>query len=98
MAQWVKNPAAVAWVTVETGVGSLPQHSALKTQCCHSYHVGRHCGSDSVPGLGTSICHEAAIKIIKLKGFSNRSFFLTSCGLSRLKTKQKKKISYLLPV
>ena len=30
MAQWVKNPTTVAWVTVEAPVQSPAQHSGLK--------------------------------------------------------------------
>ena len=44
MAQRVKNPTAVAWVTAEAQVPS-------PARC-----------SDSIPGLGTSMCHGVSIK------------------------------------
>ena len=43
--QWVKNLTAAAGVTAEAWVQS-------PDQCCCS------CGTDSIPGLGTSMCHE----------------------------------------
>ena len=39
-------------------VGSRIQH-------CHSYRVGCSCGSDSVPGPGTSICRGCSQKNLK---------------------------------
>ena len=48
--QWVKNPTAAAWVAVEVQARSLAQCSGLKDPVLPP-------GWDSVPGLGTSICH-----------------------------------------
>ena len=56
MAQWVRNPAAVALVTEEAQVQSLAGCSRLKDPALLQL-LGQNCGSDSVPGLGTSICH-----------------------------------------
>ena len=58
VAQWVKNPTAVAQVAVEAQVGSLAQHSGLKAlvlpqlwrRSHHSY------GLDSISGRGASLC------------------------------------------
>ena len=41
----------------EVQVQYLARCSGLRIWCCCSYGVGRSCSSDSVPGLGTSICH-----------------------------------------
>ena len=49
VAQWVKNPTAVAWVTAEAQVQCLTQH------CC-SCGLSHSCGLDSIPGLETW-CH-----------------------------------------
>ena len=38
--QWVKNPTAVAQITVEVQVQSLAQHSGLSIQHCFSCDVG----------------------------------------------------------
>ena len=46
MAQWVKNPTAMAQVTAEMRVRSLARPG-----------IGHSCDSDAVPGLGTFICH-----------------------------------------
>ena len=54
MVQWVKNPPAVAQVIVEVQVKILSQTQSI-WHCC-SKSVGYSCGSDSLPGLGTSIC------------------------------------------
>ena len=56
MAQWVKNPTAVAWVTLEAQVRSLAWHMGQRIQCCCSCCIGHSFGSGSVSGLGTSIC------------------------------------------
>lgn len=32
--------------------------SVLRIQPCHSYGMGRSCSLNSIPGSGTSICHE----------------------------------------
>ena len=49
-----KIPNAVAWVTAEDQVQSPALCSGLKD---HSY------GLDSIPGLGTSICHGYSHKV-----------------------------------
>ena len=62
MAQWVKNPAAAAGVTVEARVRSLAWCSGLRITAVCS------CGLDSISGPGTSICVGMAIKFFsKLK-------------------------------
>lgn len=38
---------------------SLAKPSGLSIPCCHSCSVSCNCGSDSIPGLGTSICLES---------------------------------------
>ena len=57
VAQWVENPTAVAWVATEVQVQSPAHCSGLKdlalTQLWHRWH----CGSDAIPGQGTSICY-----------------------------------------
>ena len=63
-AQWVKAPTAAAQVTTEAW-GSIPglhpQTNALelKIWCCLD------CGSDSIPGQGTSICYRCSQKFLK---------------------------------
>ena len=49
-AQWPKDPTAASQVAAEVGAPSPARHSGLRIQHCHS------CGSDSVPGPGTSTC------------------------------------------
>ena len=44
LAQWAKNPAALAWVTAEVQFGSSAWHSGLKVRHCHSCGVGCSCG------------------------------------------------------
>ena len=51
VAQWVKNPMAVA---AEEAWGSSPPVSVTGQSC-------GNCSWDSIPGLGTSICHEIKI-------------------------------------
>ena len=51
LVQWVKYPTAVAQVAAETRFQSLTSGSGLKDWGCCS------CGSDSISGPGTSICH-----------------------------------------
>lgn len=76
MAQWVMNPTTVAQVSAEAQIRSW--HSGLKTGS------RGHCGSDSVPGLGTSVCHACSHKG-KNKTKQN------------LKSKPLSSISYSLP-
>ena len=45
-----------AWVTAEVQVLSLAGCSELRSRCCCSCGIGHSCGSDSIPGLGSSIC------------------------------------------
>ena len=54
--QWVKNPSAAAPVTAEAWVQSPAQHSGLRIRHCLT--CGHSCGSDSIPGPGTSTCVE----------------------------------------
>ena len=59
---------AVAQVTVEVWVQSLAQHSGLKGSSVATAAVlGCSCGSDSTPGLGTSMYHRCGHKIFKKK-------------------------------
>ena len=58
MAQWVKNPTAVAWVIVEAWFQSLTEHSGLKNTALLQLWLS--CSSDSVPGPGTFTCHGKA--------------------------------------
>ena len=53
MAQWVKNPIAVAWVAVEVQVLSPAWHSGLKDWHCCSCSIGCSYSLDSISGLGT---------------------------------------------
>ena len=57
MTYWVKNPTVAAQVAVEVRVRSLAQHSGLRIWCCCNCGVDDSCNSDSIPGLGISICH-----------------------------------------
>ena len=56
VAQWVKNPVAAGQVSSKAWVWSLARHSGLRIQHLHSCAVGCSYSSDSIPGLGTSIC------------------------------------------
>ena len=49
MAQWVKNPSAVAQITVEAQDQSPAWHSGLRIWYYHN------CSLTSIPVLGTSI-------------------------------------------
>ena len=56
VAQWVKNLIAVAGVAAEVLVWSPARHSGLKEPAwLQRYDIGHSCGSDSIPGPGTSI-------------------------------------------
>ena len=55
MVQWVKNLTAMTQFATEVRVFSPDQHSGFKDQHFHSCGIGRSCGSDSIPGLGSSI-------------------------------------------
>ena len=72
---WVKNLTTVAWVTAEVPVWSPVWNSGLKDTALLPKGLGHSCGSDSIPGLGTSICHGAVIKK-KKKPPSNSGFKL----------------------
>ena len=63
MAQRIKNLTVAARVAAEVQVCSPARCSGLKDLACHS------CGSVSIPGMGTSICHTqmAAIKFFSKK-------------------------------
>ena len=58
MAQGVKDMsvmAAVVWAQVQSSASC----SGLRIWCCRNCGIGCSCSSDSIPGLGTSICHGA---------------------------------------
>lgn len=58
MAQGAKNPTAADQLVAEVPIPSPAQCSGLQIRHC------RCCGSYSVPGLGTSVCHECGHKKI----------------------------------
>ena len=62
MVQWVKNSIAAIWVTVEVRVRSLAQHRELKNLASPQLPFRSSCQWDSIPGLGTSICHGCSHK------------------------------------
>ena len=58
VAQWINDLACLCG-----GTSLIPaHHSGLRIQCCYSCGIGHISGSDSIPGLGTSICHECSRK------------------------------------
>ena len=57
MVQWTKNLTAEARVPVEVKIRSLTQHKWVKGS-----GVGSTYSLDSIPGLGTSICHGCSHK------------------------------------
>ena len=57
MTQWVKNPTAVVRVAAEVHIPSPVWRSGLKDPGCGSCGIGRSCGLNLIPGLGTSECH-----------------------------------------
>lgn len=61
MVQWAKNQTAAALVTAELQVQSPVQCGGLRTQHGCSCSIGCNCGSESVPGPGTSIAEGAAV-------------------------------------
>ena len=63
VAQWDQRCLCSAW----TQVWSLARHSGLKIWHCHSCNIGSSCSLDSIPGPGTSICHECSQKRKKKK-------------------------------
>lgn len=50
-----ETPAAASQVPAEARAGSLAWLSGLQDLRCHSYDVGHRCGSDLIPGPGTSM-------------------------------------------
>ena len=61
MMQWVKNPTAATKVDAFKWVQFMAWLRGLKDPTL--VHLIVHsCGSDSVPGLGTSICHGCSHK------------------------------------
>lgn len=54
---WVKNPTAAAPVNSEVRVPSLIHQGGLKEPVLLYLPIGHSCCLDSIPGLGTSICH-----------------------------------------
>ena len=77
-------------VAAEVQVWSPARCSGKRILCCCSCDIGCSCGSDSVPGLGTSICHRLSHmekKKIKRKDYS----------LKKKKRKQERK-DYSSPI
>ena len=91
VAQWVKNPTAVAWVIAELRILSPAQCSGLSIRHCYSYGIVHHCGSDSVPGPGTSICHRCSQKIKGGHGGSSPH------GTAGIKLTRKHEVSGSIP-
>ena len=58
VAQWVKNPSAVAWVIAELQVQYPARHNRLKTQSCHSCPAAQNQPLAQEPAYATG----AAIK------------------------------------
>ena len=50
-------PAVTQQVSAAAKVWSLAQHRGLRICCCCTCSIGCRCGLDSIPDLGTSICH-----------------------------------------
>ena len=65
MAEWVKMLTAAAQVTSEVQPPSPAQFSGLRIWHCHSCGVGCNCSSDSIPGLGLSMCRGGEERKIK---------------------------------
>ena len=72
MVQLVKNPTKGALVAVEMWVQSPARPSGLKDLVLLWVWRGHSCGSDSIPGPGTSKCLKFGHKIKK-----ERNQFLT---------------------
>ena len=60
VASWVKKCSFNLW----------PPALDSRIRCCHSSSTGHSCGSDSIPGPGTSICYECS-HFLKVKVKSN---------------------------
>ena len=87
MVQWTKNLTAEARVPVEVKIRSLTQHKWVKGS-----GVGSTYSLDSIPGLGTSICHGCShkkkfIEVKKYPGPSKVKF--TMSGIRRLLVMQR---------
>ena len=67
MAQWIKDLTTAAWVAAEAQVRSQAWYVGLSIQGCDSCGVGHSCCSDSIPGLGISICCRCSQKKKKKK-------------------------------
>ena len=94
VALWVKNLTTVARVTRQVQVWSLAWCSGLRTQRCHSCSVGCRCGSDSIPGLGTSICFRYSHKIKKEKEWHTKlDVILRQIKASPYTTRTKKEFT-----
>jgi len=71
--------------------GVLLWHSRLRIRCCYCNSLGRCCGLSSVPGLGTSTCHQHSqnfyvfiyLFIYFLLG-KKKKIFITQMNLSHL--------------
>ena len=75
LVQWFKDlalPQAAAWVT-----------DAAQILCRHGCGVGLSCSSDSVPGLGTSICYRYGHK-------KKKNFFFKELSFKRVMKRVKK--------
>ena len=88
MAQKVKDPVlsqVAAQVTDEGQVQPPAQYSGLRIQSCGSCGVGHTCGSDSIPGLETSLCLRCGHKKNK-KTLSSQTLKISSCQNQGTKT------------
>lgn len=65
--QWVKNLTAMAQASAETWVQSPAWCGGLKDPALPRHGTGHSWGSESVPGLGTNICHRWGHKKKKKK-------------------------------
>ena len=86
MVQWVKNPTAAAGVAAEVLLRSPAWCSGLRIQHCRSF------GSDSFPGLGTSICcgcghlkkiNKQALVLLAVRSMLVSQYILNKMSLNR---------------
>ena len=68
MAQWVKNQVT-QWVAAEVQVQSLCWCSGIRVRHCYG------CNSDTIPGLGISICHRCK-RLKKKKNVMEKTGFI----------------------
>ena len=71
MAQWINDPTCL-----HGGISSIsgPSRSGLRIWCCCSCGVGCSFSLDSIPGLGTSLCHRYGRKK-KRKGKKKKNIY-----------------------